>query len=129
MRRRVKLQFIQLVRVQRVVPPVPRESVHNYLRIADLCKELGIVVWARILRKFGSYPRQNGLALALGELGHIERTLFMLEWLQNPALRRRVKAGLNKAEAKNALARAVSFNRLGELRTAASKTKRYRARA
>jgi len=76
-----------------------------------LCKELGIVVWARILRKFGSYPRQNGLALALGELGHIERTLFMLEWLQNPALRRRVKAGLNKAEAKNALARAVSFNR------------------
>jgi TnpA family transposase len=36
-------------------------------------------------------------------LGRIERTLFMLEWLQNPALRRRVNAGLNKREAKNAL--------------------------
>ena len=49
-----------------------------------------------ILRKLGSYPRQSGLALALRELGRIERTLFMLEWLQNPALRRRVHAGLNK---------------------------------
>ena len=36
--------------------------------------------------------------------------------LQNPTLRRRVNAGLNKGEAKNALARAVFFNRLGELR-------------
>ncbi len=31
-------------------------------------------------------------------------------------LRRRVNAGLNKGEARNALARAVFFNRLGELR-------------
>ena len=28
----------------------------------------------------------------------------MLEWLQDPALRRRVNAGLDKGEAKNALA-------------------------
>jgi TnpA family transposase len=31
----------------------------------------------------------------------------MLEWLQSPELRRRVHVGLNKGEAKNALARAV----------------------
>jgi TnpA family transposase len=37
-------------------------------------------------------------------LGCIERTLFMLEWLENPALKRRVNAGLNKGKAKNALA-------------------------
>ena len=75
----------------------------------------------------GSYPRQNGLALPLRELGRIERTLFMLEWPQNPTLRRGVNAGLNKAEAKNVLARAVFFNRLGELRDRSIKNQRYRA--
>nr|WP_266096017.1 Tn3 family transposase [Klebsiella pneumoniae] len=32
-----------------------------------------------MLRKLGSYPRQNGLAVALRELGRIERTLFILD--------------------------------------------------
>jgi TnpA family transposase len=69
-----------------------------------------------ILRKIGSYPRQNGFAVALRELGKIERTLYTLDWLQNVELRRRVNAGLNKGEARNALARAVFLNRLGEMR-------------
>ena len=34
-----------------------------------------------MLRKLGSYPRQNGVAVALRELGRIERTLFTLDWL------------------------------------------------
>ena len=50
-----------------------------------------------MLRKLGSYPRQNGPAVALRELGRIERTLFILDWLQSVELRRRVHAGLNKA--------------------------------
>jgi TnpA family transposase len=81
-----------------------------------------------ILRKLGAYPRQNSLALALRELGRVERTLFTLEWLQNPELRRRVQVGLNKGEAKNALARAVFFNRLGELCDRTFENQRYRAR-
>jgi TnpA family transposase len=80
-----------------------------------------------MLRKLGSYPRQNGLAVALRELGRIERTLFTLDWLQNVELRRRVQSGLNKGEAKNALARAVFFNRLGELRDRRFENQRYRA--
>lgn len=44
-------------------------------------------------RKLGSYPRQNGLAIALCELGRIERTLFIPDWLQNVELRRRAHAG------------------------------------
>lgn len=80
-----------------------------------------------MLRKLGSYPRQNGLALALRELGRIERTLFTLEWMQDINLRRRVQAGLNKGEAKNALSRAVFFNRLGELRDRSFENQRYRA--
>jgi TnpA family transposase len=54
--------------------------------------------------------------------------LFTLEWLQSPDLRRRVQVGLNKGEAKNALARAVFFNRLGELRDRTFENQRYRAR-
>jgi hypothetical protein len=63
----------------------------------------------------------------LREIGRIERTLFSLEWLQNPDLRRRVQVGLNKGEAKNALARAVFFNRLGEMRDRTFENQRYRA--
>ena len=38
----------------------------------------GTVTASLILRKLASYPRQNSLALALRELGRIERTLFTL---------------------------------------------------
>jgi TnpA family transposase len=87
----------------------------------------GTVTASLMLRKLGSYPRQNGLAVTLRELGRIERTLFTLDWLQNVELRRRVQSGLNKGEAKNALARAVFFNRLGELRDRRFENQRYRA--
>ena len=89
--------------------------------------EQGTVSASLMLRKLGAYPRQNGLAMALRELGRIERTLFTLEWLQSTELRRRVQSGLNKGEAKNALARAVFFNRLGEMRDRSFENQRYRA--
>jgi len=82
-----------------------------------------------VLQRLGAYPRQNSLALALREWGPVERALFRLEWHQNPDLRRRVQIGLNKGEAKNALARAVFFNRLGELRDRTFENQRYRASA
>lgn len=96
------------------------------LRLASSIKH-GTVTASLMLRKLGSYPRQNGLAIALRELGRIERTLFILDWLQNVELRRRVHAGLNKGEARNALARAVFFNRLGEIRDRSFEQQRYRA--
>lgn len=87
----------------------------------------GTVTASLMLRKLGSYPRQNGLAVALRELGRIERTLFALDWMQNIELRRRVQVGLNKGEAKNALARALFLNRLGEIRDRSFENQRYRA--
>lgn len=96
------------------------------LRLAPSIRQ-GTVTASLMLRKLGSYPRQNGLAVALRELGRLERTLFTLDWVQNVELRRRVQIGLNKGEAKNALARAVFFNRLGELRDRRFENQRYRA--
>ena len=98
----------------------------DILRLAASIKQ-GTVTASLMLRKLGSYPRQNGLAVALRELGRIERTLFTLDWLQSTELRRRVQIGLNKGEAKNALARAVFFNRVGELRDRRFENQRYRA--
>ncbi len=87
----------------------------------------GTVTSSLILRKLGSYPRQNNLALALRELGKIERSIFMLNWIKDPALRRRVHVGLNKGEAKHSLTRAVHFNRLGEIRDRSFENQLYRA--
>ncbi|MCS6206751.1 transposase, partial [Shewanella baltica] len=48
-------------------------------RWANLAIKQGTVTASLMLRKLGSYPRQNGLAVALRELGRIERTLFILD--------------------------------------------------
>jgi TnpA family transposase len=98
----------------------------DILRLAASIRQ-GTVTASLMLRKLGSYPRQNGMAVALRELGRIERTLFALDWMQNIELRRRVQIGLNKGEAKNALARAVFLNRLGEMRDRSFENQRYRA--
>jgi len=103
-----------------------RTHWNETLRLATSIKQ-GTVTASLMLRKLGSYPRQNGLAVALRELGQIERTLFILSWLQSVDLRRRVHAGLNKGEARNALARAVFLCRLGEIRDRSFEQQRYRA--
>lgn len=103
-----------------------RSHWEEILRLVTSIKH-GTVTASLMLRKLGSYPRQNGLAVALRELGRIERTLFILDWLQSVELRRRVHADLNKGEARNALARAVFFNGLGEIRDRSFEQQRYRA--
>src|SRR3546814_18194604 len=63
----------------------------------------------------------------LYEMGRIERTRCIFVWLQRVELRQRVHAGLNKGKARNALARAVFFNRLSEVRDRSFEQQRYRA--
>src|SRR5208337_3047911 len=50
------------------------------------------------LPRLAAYPKQNALAKTLREIGRLERTLFTLDWISDPALRRRASAGLNKGE-------------------------------
>ncbi len=54
---------------------------------------------SQLLRKLASYPRQNNLAVALREVGRIERTLFIIEWIPDTDMQRRAQIGLNKGEA------------------------------
>ena len=87
----------------------------------------GTVRASLMLKRLGAYPRQNGLALALREIGRIERTLYALDWLEQPALRRQATAELNKGESHNALSRAVCFHRLGRLHDRTAQSQQHRA--
>ena len=80
-----------------------------------------------MLKKLSAYPRQNGLAVAMRELGRLDRSLYMLRWLLDLDLRRRAQAGLNKGEARNALAQAIFFCQIGELRDRTFENQSYRA--
>lgn len=76
---------------------VIEENWSAVLRLATSIKQ-GIATASLLVKKLGSYPRQNSLALALREIGRIERSLFILQWLQSKELRRRVQAGLNNTK-------------------------------
>ena len=79
-----------------------------------------------LLKKLSSFPRQNELAVALREIGRLERSIFMLRWMMDEQLQLRVQMGLNKGEAHHALKRALSFNRHGEIRDKTSEGQHYR---
>ncbi len=87
----------------------------------------GTVTASLIMRQLASYPRQNGVAAALRELGRLERTLFTLDWIEDPELRRSTGEELNKGESRNSLARAVFLHRLGEIRDRTYENQQHRA--
>lgn len=102
------------------------ESWDETIRLAASIRA-GTVAPSAMLRRLSAYPRQNALAKALREIGRIERTHFTLDWITDPALRRRANAGLNKGEARNALSRTLFFHRQGEIRDRTFENQRYRA--
>ena len=98
----------------------------DILRVAASIRT-GTVTASLILRQLASYPRQNGVAAALRELGRLERTLFTLDWLGDVELRRQTSRELNKGETRNSLARAVFIHRLGEIRDRTYENQQHRA--
>jgi len=66
--------------------------------------------------KLGSYARQNRVAKVFREMGRIEKTIFILDYISSETVRRRIQRELNNGEAMNALARAIFFGKHGELR-------------
>lgn len=105
-----------------------QENYDDVLRLAHSIRE-GTVSASLIMGKIGSYARQNSLATALREMGRIEKTIFIMDYLSSEALRRRIHRGLNKGEAMNALARAIFFGKHGELRERALQDQLQRASA
>ena len=86
--------------------PLIERNWPDILRIAATIAA-GSVVPSQILRKLACYPRQNELATALREVGRVERTFFMIDWILDADLQRCAQIGLNKGEAHHALKRAI----------------------
>ncbi len=80
-----------------------------------------------MLRKLSAYKRQSRLDLALAEVGRIERTLFLIDWLESRSVRRRCQAGLNKGGARHALAQAVYAHRQGRFADRTLENQEHRA--
>ena len=110
----------------RINVPLIRAHWAEILRVAASIRT-GTVTASLIMRQLASYPRQNGVAAALRELGRLERTLFTLDWIEDPELRRGTSRELNKGESRNSLARAVFIHRLGEIRDRTYENQQHRA--
>ena len=86
----------------------------------------GVMPPSQLLKKFAAYPRQHELAVALREIGRVERTLFIIEWLLDANMQRRAQIGLNKGEAHHALKNALRIGRQGEIRDRTAEGQDYR---
>lgn len=102
------------------------EQWDEILRIGASIKR-GKVSAVLLMQKLAAYPRQNRIARALGAMGKLEKTVFILGSLYDEDQRRRSEVGLNKGEAINGLGRAVFFGQHGELRDRAFADQSHRA--
>ncbi len=81
---------------------------------------------SQLLKKLAARPRQHDLAIALREIGRVERTLFIIEWLLDTDMQRRAQIGLNKGEAHHALKSALRIGRQGEIRDRTTEGQHFR---
>jgi TnpA family transposase len=69
-----------------------------------------------IVSKLSAYARKNKTRRALWEYDAIIRSLYLLAFVDTPALRRNVQRALNRGENYHQLRRAVSYANFGKLR-------------
>jgi TnpA family transposase len=111
---------------RRIKEDVIREHWDEILHLVASLKA-GTVLPSAMLRRLAAFRRQNQLDLALQELGRIERSLFMLDWLESPQLRQHCQAGLNKSEQRHALARVICTFKQGRIADRGHDAQQFRA--
>ena len=87
----------------------------DILRVAGSLK-LGTVNVTDLLRALQGNGHPSTLAKAIAELGRIAKTLYLLNYIDDPAYRRRILIQLNKGESRHSLARVTYFGQKGEVR-------------
>ena len=87
----------------------------DLLRVAGSLK-LGTVSASEIMRALQRGQKPSTIALAIVELGRVTKTLYLLNYVDDEAYRRRILTQLNRGESRHALARAVFHGRRGEVR-------------
>jgi TnpA family transposase len=63
--------------------------------------QAGLVLPSMLLRKLGSFNRKSRLCQAFRELGRVERTLFLLQYISSSQIRRTIRAETTKIESFN----------------------------
>jgi TnpA family transposase len=117
---------LQPILGRRIKTDVIREHWNEILRLVASLKA-GIVLPSAMLKRLAAYRRQNQLDLVLQELGRIERTLFMLDWLESAQLRELCQAGLNKSEQRHALAQVICTFKQGRIADRGQDAQQFRA--
>jgi TnpA family transposase len=91
------------------------ENWEDMLRVVGSLK-LGTADVTELMRTLQSGRRPSTLARAIGEVGRIAKSLFLLSYIDDEAYRRRILIQLNKGESRHSLARKVFYGRKGEIR-------------
>jgi len=91
----------------------------DMMRIAGSLK-LGTVQASELIRTLLKSDRPSSLAQAIIEAGRINKTLYLLNYIDDEDYRRRILTQLNRGEARHAVARIICHGQRGEIR------KRYR---
>jgi TnpA family transposase len=99
----------------RVNIPLIRRNWDDLLRVAGSLKQ-GTISASELVRSLLRGERPSTLARAMGELGRISKTLFLLPYIDDEAYRRRVLVQINRHEGRHSLARDTFHGRRGELR-------------
>ena len=99
---------------QRVKVELIERNWDDILRIAGSLK-LGNVSANEIMRTLQKGKKPSTLAKAIGELGRISKTLYLLNYVDDEAYRRRILTQLNRGEGRHSLSRAVFYGRRGEV--------------
>ncbi len=100
----------------------PQKIEHHWedmMRIAGSLK-LGTVQASELIRSLLKSERPSSLAQAIIEAGRINKTLYLLNYVDDEDYRRRILTQLNRGEGRHAVARAICHGQRGEIR------KRYR---
>jgi hypothetical protein len=74
------------------------------------------VTQATVVRKLSSYARQNQTKKGLWELDNILRSIYILDFIDDPGLRQSVQKALNRGEAYHRMRRAISYVNSGKFR-------------
>ena len=69
-----------------------------------------------LLKRLSSYSQQHRLYLALRELGRVVRTLFLLKYMDDEMLRKRINQQNKKTENSHKFSKAVLYANNGEIR-------------
>jgi TnpA family transposase len=91
----------------------------DMMRIAGSLK-LGTVQASELIRSLLKSERPSSLARAIIEAGRINKTLYLLNFINDKDYRRRILTQLNRGEGRHGVARVICHGQRGEIR------KRYR---